>query len=138
MSVSSKFLFPSPDDITHYAHFLSPPLGAFLAYASLRKLLTRWEIGWAIYRNNGFTVAEYRNTAIIEVISALGLLFPLTRLSGVITLIAMIIWIRVETKRRSRGDSVKAKSPLYLRIPARITEALLVGLAWALWPRFKG
>lgn len=136
--MSLNFFFPSQDDITHYAHFISLPLGAFLAYAGLKKLFTKWETGWAVYRNNGFTIAEYRNTAIIEVISSLGLLFSPTRLAGVVTLIPMIAWIEVETKRRKMEDMVKAESPLYLRIPARITQVLLVGLAWALWPRYKG
>ena len=129
--------FPSIDlsTTTHYAHLISPYLGSFLAFAGSRKLLTNWEAGWAVYRGNGFSPAEYRNTAVIEVIGGLGMVFPRTRFSGVVTLISMIAWIEVETWRR-KGDRATPKSPLYLRIPARVTQLLLLGLAWALQPRF--
>jgi hypothetical protein len=136
MSSSLALQFPSQESLIHYAHLVGPPLGFFLAYAGFKKLLTKWEAGWAVYRNNGFSPAEYRNTAIIEVIGALGLIFRPTRFVGVVTLIAVIAWIEVETKRRRRDDRVNPKSPLYLRIPARTTQVLLVGLAWAFWPSF--
>jgi hypothetical protein len=135
MTSSPNLLFPSKESLTSYAHLISPTLGLFLAFAGLKKLLTKWETGWAVYRNNGFSPAEYRNTAIIEVIGALGLIFRPVKFAGVVTLIGMIAWIEVETMRR-RGDRVKPKSSLYLRIPARVTQLLLVGLAWAFWPSF--
>ncbi|KAE9377424.1 hypothetical protein N431DRAFT_451625 [Stipitochalara longipes BDJ] len=134
MSFVFSFLPIDPSAATQYAHAISPPLGAFLAFAGLKKLLTNWGAGWAVYRSNGFSPAEYRNTAIIEVVGALGLVFRSTRFSGLVTLILMIAWIEMETKRREKGDVVKPKSPLHLRIPARITQVLLAGLLWALWP----
>jgi hypothetical protein len=137
MSSSLFSLLPSPERITRYAHLISSPLGALLAFAGVKKLLTKWEAGWAVYRNNGFSPAEYRNTAIIEVIGALELAYPRTRFGGVITLISMIAWIEVETMRRKKGGALKPKSPFYLNIPARVTEALLVVMAWALWPSDK-
>jgi hypothetical protein len=134
MSSFLPFLPINPTTAIHYAHTISPALGLFLAYAGLKKLLTNWEVGWSVYRNNGFSPAEYRNTAIIEVIGALGLVFRPKRFAGVVTLIGMIAWIEVETKRREKKDVVKPRSPLYLRIPARGTQVLLLGLVWALWP----
>jgi hypothetical protein len=136
MSSSPNHLFPSQESFTHYAHIVSPPLGLFLAFAGFKKLLTKWETGWAVYRSNGFSPAEYRNTAIIEVVGALGLIFHRTRFAGAVTLIAMIAWIEMETKKREGVDRVKLKSPLYLRIPVRVTQVLLLGLTWAFSPSF--
>jgi hypothetical protein len=132
MSSTLNFLSPQQETINRAVSIICPSLGACLAFAGLKKLLTNWEAGWAVYRNNGFSVAEYQNTAIVEVIGALGLIYPPTRFAGVATLISMIAWIEVRTKR----DRQKPKSPLYLRIPAWGTQVLLVGLAWVLRPRF--
>lgn len=62
------------------------------------------------------------------------MVFPWTRFAAVVTLVAMIAWIEVEGRRRMMGDRMKPKSPLYLRIPARATQMLLVSLAWVLCP----
>lgn len=134
MSSVSSFHSIDGSTATYYANLVAPPLGAFLAFAGFRKLLTNWETGWAVYRNNGFSPSEYRNTAVVEVIGDLGMVFPRTRFAGVVALISMITWLEVETMRRKTADIVKPNSPLYLRIPARVTQLLLVGFAWALWP----
>jgi len=131
-----SFALPAIDTltVTHYAHAVAPALGAFLAVAGLIKRFTKWEAGWAVYRNNGFSRVEYHNTAVIEVVGAVGLIFRPTRFAGVITLILMIAWIETQTKLREKRDVVKPKFPLSLQIPARITQVLLVGFLWAFWP----
>jgi hypothetical protein len=60
----------------------------FIAFAVLKKLLTKWEAGKAAYRNNGFSTAVYQNTAIVEV-GAVELIFP-TRFADTLNLISMI------------------------------------------------
>ena len=124
------------ESLVHYAHLIAPPPGFFLAFAGCRKLLTEWEAGWAVYCNNGFSPAEYRNTAIIELIGSLGMMFRQTRFPGLVTTISMIVWIELETWRRRKGGRERVKSPLYLRIPAGGMQVLLAGLAWALFPSF--
>jgi hypothetical protein len=104
----------------------------FLTFAGLRKLFTEWEVAEATYRNNGFSTAAYYNIAILEVVGSLGLFFPRTRFGGVVILISMIAFIEIRSKRSA------PKAPLYLRIPARITQLLLVLLAWELRPKYGG
>ena len=49
-----------------------------------------------------------------------------------VVLIAMTVWIEVRTKRGPK------RAPLYLRVPARVTEVLLVCLSCILWPKSWG
>jgi hypothetical protein len=81
------------------------PLGLFLAFSGFRKHLTNWEAGWAVYRGNDFSPAEYRNTAVIEVIGGLGMVFPRTKSFGAVILISMIVLVEIEMKRR-KADRV--------------------------------
>jgi hypothetical protein len=130
MSFATDFLSLRTEIVNRAVEIICPSLGAFLAFAGLRKLLTKWTEGETTYRNNGFSMAEYRNTAILEVIGSVGLFFPRTRFAGVAVLISMIAFIEIRTKRSA------PRPPLYLVIPARITQVLLVGLALVLRPRF--
>jgi hypothetical protein len=125
-----EYLSPKAETVNQAVQIICPSLGAFLAFAGLKKLLTKWDEAEATFRNNGFSTAEYRNTAILEVIGSLGLFFPHTRFAGVAILISMIAFIEIRSKRSA------PRPPLYFEIPARITQALLVGLAWVLRPMF--
>jgi hypothetical protein len=132
MSSVTDFLSLKTETINHVVQIICPSLGAFLAFAGLKKLFTKWDEAEATYRNNGFSTTEYYNTAILEVIGSLGLFFPHTRFAGVAILISMIAFIELRSNRSA------PRAPLYFRIPARVTQVLLVGLAWVLRPRFGG
>jgi hypothetical protein len=80
------------------------PLGLFLAFAGFRKLHTNWEAGWAVYRGNGFSPAEYRNTAVIEVIGGLGTVFSRMKSFGAVILISMIAWVEMGMKRGRKAE----------------------------------
>lgn len=119
--------------INRAVQIISPLLGAFLGFAGLKKLLTKWDVAETQFRNNGFSTREYHNTAIIEVVGSVGLFFPRTRFVGVVALLAMIAYLEIFSNR-----SASKSSPLYLRVPARITQVLLLGLAWVVRPRGFG
>jgi hypothetical protein len=130
MPAALDSLFLSPETVNHAVQVICHSLGTFLAFAGLKKLLTRWTEAETTYRSNGFSTAEYRNTAILEIIGSAALFFPRTRFAGVAVLILMIAFIEIRSKRTA------PRPPLYFEIPARITQVLLVGLAWVLRPRF--
>ncbi len=132
MSSATDFFSLETETVNRTVQIICPTLGTFLAFAGFKKLLTKWDEAEAIYQNNGFSTAVYRNTAILEVIGGLGLFFPHMRFPGLVILISMIAFLEIRTKRSA------PRPPLQFLIPARIMQAVLVGLAWVLRPRFGG
>jgi hypothetical protein len=76
MSSATSFLSPNTTTLNSLIRIICPNLGFFLTFAGLKKLLTKWEAGEAVYLNNSFSTAEYRNLPIAELIGAPGLFFP--------------------------------------------------------------
>jgi hypothetical protein len=94
MSSDTNFLSLKTETINYALQIVCPSLGAFLAFAGLKKLFTKWDAAEATSRNNGFSTAEYYNIAILEVFSSLGLFFPRTRFVGVVILLSMIATLK--------------------------------------------
>jgi uncharacterized membrane protein YphA (DoxX/SURF4 family) len=108
---------------------LSCVLGLFFTAAGLNKLTgTHWAIDQS--QRDGFPPYTYHGSGIIEIIAGPLLFVPRLRFVGVMSLLIMIALLELASFSKTNRPPL----PLHLRIPAVITEVLLLGLAWRTWP----